>query len=112
MAIRNQVVIVHVFLRDMQEDDYFPATLVEKGKEILIRLCAAIEAQKPESTDQLYALTHAATEEFNRLGEEFEENGSELETAARENIATDFAFIASAYGFDADMEELIATREW
>ena len=38
---------------------------------------------------------------------------SELETAARQSIGEEFAFIASAYGFeDADVEELIATRDW
>ena len=58
----------------------------------------------------LYALTHAATEEFNALAEEFEENDSELETAAREAIAEDFEWIAKAYGVDADIEELIAPR--
>lgn len=32
---------------------------------------------------------------------------------AREEIAEDFAYVARAYGFaDADVEELIATREW
>ena len=104
--------MAHVFLRDMQEDDYFPAAQVAKGQQILLRLCEAIEAQKPASLGDLYALTHAATEEFNRLGEELEENGSELETAARESIGADFEFIAKTYGFEADIEELIATREW
>jgi hypothetical protein len=38
---------------------------------------------------------------------------SEIETAAREAIAHDFDVIAGAYGFaDADIEELIATRDW
>ncbi|MPN01681.1 hypothetical protein SDC9_148892 [bioreactor metagenome] len=36
-----------------------------------------------------------------------------METAARECIAADFEAIAKAYGFeDADVEELIALREW
>jgi hypothetical protein len=43
---------------------------------------------------------------------EFEENDSELETAARKAIAEDFERIATAYGFDADIEELIAPRDW
>jgi hypothetical protein len=57
-------------------------------------------------------LTHAATDEFNTLAEAFYEHDSEIETVARECIAGDFAFVASAYGFDADIEELIATRDW
>lgn len=58
-------------------------------------------------------LTQAATEEFNLLEAEFEAAGSDIETVAREEIAEDFSFVASAYGFaDADVEELIATRDW
>lgn len=112
MKIQNQQILAHSFLHDMQEDSYFPSAQVEKGKAILLKLCETIEAKKPSSLAQLYALTHAATEEFNLLGEELEENESELETAARENIGADFEFIAKAYDFEADIEELIATREW
>lgn len=58
-------------------------------------------------------LTEAATEQFNLLEAEFEAAGSEIETVAREEIAEDFWFVASAYGFsDADVEELIAARDW
>lgn len=96
----------------MQEDSYFPTEQVEKGKAILLQLCETIEATKPNTLEQLYTLTHAATEEFNLLAEELEDNDSELETAARDNIGSDFAFIATTYGFEADTEELIATREW
>ena len=51
-------------------------------------------------------------DKFNDLQEDFEEADSEIETGAREAIAEDFAFVAKAYGFEADREELIATREW
>lgn len=33
-------------------------------------------------------------------------------TAARESIDMDFALIAVAYGFDADVEELIVPSSW
>ncbi len=112
MAIQNQQILAHSFLNDMQKDSYFPTPQVEKGTVILRKLCEAIETKQPGSLAQLYALTHAATEEFNLLGQEFEDNGSELETAARENIGADFEFIAKTYGFEADTEELIAPREW
>ena len=57
--------------------------------------------------------THAATERFNELAEEFEENDSEIETVARDTIATDMEYIAQSYGFeDADIEELVAPRDW
>lgn len=78
-----------------------------------MRLCERIEAEQPSNLEALYALTNAATEEFNCLQAEFEAAGSEIETIAREIIADDFWLVASAYGFtDADAEELISTRDW
>ena len=93
-------------------DDYYPTAQVDKGKAILLRLCERIEREHPKDTAALYVLTHAATKEFNRLGAEFDAHGSELDTTARESIAADFDWIAQAYGFRADAEELIAPRDW
>ncbi|MCR9116120.1 MAG: DUF5713 family protein [bacterium] len=113
MAITNDKLTDYQFLAGMYRDGYFPDFLVDKGKAILIGLCEQIESQKPSSLEALYVLTHAATKAFNDLQEEFEDNESEIETAARDCIGMDFAFIAKAYGFDdADGEELIATRDW
>jgi hypothetical protein len=81
-------------------------------KEVLVRLCETIEREQPTDLDGLYRLTHAATEEINDLEDVFAEHDSEIETGAREVMAADFEVIAKAYGFEADIEELIATREW
>ncbi|MEV4382602.1 DUF5713 family protein [Streptosporangium sp. NPDC049644] len=113
MSPRNQQVANHVFLKEMYEDEYYPDHVVDKGRAILLGLCERIEAERPSDLTALYLLTEAATEEFNELEAEFEAAGSEIETVAREVIAEDFWFVASAYGFaEADAEELIATREW
>ncbi|MFD9353494.1 DUF5713 family protein [Streptomyces sp. NPDC060031] len=113
MPITNQQVAGHVFLRQMYEDPYFPDHVVDQGRAILLRLCERIEARQPSDLEALYALTQAATEEFNLLEAEFEAAGSGIETVAREWIAEGFWFVASAYGFpDADVEELIASRDW
>ena len=112
MTIAQPDIRKHAFLAEMDADSYFPDVLVDRGKAILLRLCEAIEAEKPVSLEALYALTHAATDEFNALAEEFYAQDSEIETVARECIAADFAFVAKTYGFDADTEELIATRDW
>ena len=110
---RHPQIQAHAFLADMSRDAYFPPPLVDQGKAILTELCLSIEAQPPKDLDALYALTHAATLRFNDLAEAFEAAGSEIETAAREDIGADMAFIAQAYGFaQADTEELIAPREW
>ena len=102
----------HAFLADMVQDEYFPPALVAQGQQILLRLCERIERERPADGAALMALTHAATLEFNVLGEAFEAQGSELETVARENIGSDVDFIARSYGFDVDVEDLISPREW
>lgn len=101
------------FLKEMYEDSFFPDYLVDQSKDILIRLCEKIEHDKPVTLEELYKLTHKATEEFNSLAEVFEDNDSEIETVARDCIGQDFENIAKAYGFAlADTEELIAPRDW
>lgn len=112
MALMNERVSGHTFLSAMLSDNYFPADLVRKGQQILVGLCEKIEAEQPTHLEHLYALTHAATEEFNALAHEFEDQGSEIETVARESIGAAFDYIARAYGFEADCEELIAPRDW
>ncbi|MEV1246681.1 DUF5713 family protein [Nonomuraea sp. NPDC050022] len=54
---------------------------------------------QPSDLAVLYPATEIATAEFNTLEEAFEAAGSEVETVAREVIAEDFWFVASAYGF-------------
>ena len=113
MAPTNEQVTEHAFLKTLYRDDYYPDALVDRGREILLRLCGRVEAERPAGLDALYALAHAATEEFNALQDAFWEAGSEIETVAREEIAGDFRFVAEAYGFaDAAVEELIAPRAW
>ncbi|MFJ3900145.1 DUF5713 family protein [Streptomyces sp. NPDC090025] len=113
MRITNQRVVEHAFLRQMYDDPYFPDPLVDRGRLILLRLCARVEAEEPTDLGGLYALTEAATERFNALEGEFVAAGSEIETVARECICEEFCFVASAYGFeDADAEKLTAVRDW
>ncbi|MFF1546800.1 DUF5713 family protein [Streptomyces sp. NPDC058291] len=113
MALTNEQVTGHAFLAALYRDGYYPDHLVDRGREILLRLCERVEAGRPDGLDALYVLAQAATEEFNALQDAFWEADSDIETVAREEIAADFGFVARAYGFeDADVEELIATRDW
>ncbi|WP_024420902.1 DUF5713 family protein [Pseudomonas avellanae] len=113
MQLTNETMAKHAFLKGMYQDEYFPDAVVKMCEDVLVNLCHEIEQQKPYGLTALYALTHKATEQINDLEEVFEENGSEIETFARETIGEDFIRIADAYGFpDADIEELIAPREW
>jgi hypothetical protein len=112
MPITNATMKSHAFVQGMYDDGYFPNECVDMVKEVLVRLCETIEREQPTDLDGLYRLTHAATEEINDLEDVFAEHDSEIETGAREVMAADFEVIAKAYGFEADIEELIATREW
>ena len=113
MSLTNPKMASYRFLEEMYEDNYFPDELVKKGEDILVELCQQIELQKPADLEELYKLTNDATERFNELQQEFDEQGSEIETVARDCIGRDFEAIAHAYGFDdADTEELITARDW
>lgn len=110
--LANEQLKIHSFLEGMYKDPYFPDFLVDKAKVILIELCHQLEKEKPKSLPELYKLTHAATDKFNDLQEDFYDNDSEIETGAREVIAADFDIISIAYSYKANLEELIATRDW
>ncbi|MCX4744189.1 DUF5713 family protein [Kitasatospora sp. NBC_01287] len=113
MPITNPQVAKYPFLQQLYADDYFPDHVLDKCRAVLLELCERIEAERPADLAALYLLTERATAEFNALEAEFEAADSEIETVAREEIAEDFGFVADAYGFeDADIEELIAGREW
>lgn len=113
MAITNTAIQSHSFLAGMYADDYFPNNCVEQVKQVLLTLCESIEREQPTNLDALYQLANTATEAINGLQETFESNDSDLETAARESMAADFAHIATAYGFEtADTEAMIASRDW
>lgn len=111
--LTNEEIKHYSLLEEMYQDAYFPNKCVDMGKEILVDLCFQIESKKPDNLDELYKLTHIATEKFNDLVDVFDDNDSEIETVARECIGADFYFIAKAYGFrEADNEELISGRDW
>lgn len=111
--LTNEKTKNYSFLEEMYQDSYFPKNCVDMGKDILVDLCAQIEESTPANLEELYQLTHTATEKFNDLVEVFDDHDSEIETVARDCIGTDFSFIAASYGFtDADGEELISGRDW
>ncbi|MBP6390805.1 MAG: hypothetical protein KA175_10635 [Flavobacteriales bacterium] len=111
-TLTNKVMRDREILADMYADEYFPRHLVDECKAILVQVCHRIETEQPKDLDALYVITHEATERLNGLQGAFEENDSELETGAREALGEEFDVIAKAYGFEADVEELIAPREW
>ena len=105
-------IILENMLKGMYDDNYFPDFLVDKCKNILLNMCETIEDKNPQNLEELYKITQASTEEINELEEEFDDNDSEIETVARDCLGSEFEKIAKAYGYEPDIEELIATRNW
>ncbi len=113
MSAENLKVDSSKLLEEMYGDGYFPNALVDKVRDVILDACREIEAEQPKTEAALYEITCRATEKINDLQEEFEENESEIETVARDDISMSFAYVAKTYGFpEADLEELVATRDW
>ena len=49
---------------------------------------------------------------INDLQEEFEENGSEIETVARDSIATDVDKILKWFDVNLNVDDAIGERDW
>ena len=100
-------------LPGMYRDGYFPNGLVDRVRDVLLDCCREIEAERPADLPALCAITDRATGRINDLQDDFEDAGSEIETAAREEICAAFGLIAETYGFpDADPEDLAGDRDW
>lgn len=110
--LTNPKIKNYSFLSMMYEDQYFPVFLVDKCKNVFLELCHKIETTHPTQLNELYTLTHDATRQLNDLQKEFDANGSEIETAAAEAFVIDFEYVAQAYGFDANIDDLVAPRYW
>jgi hypothetical protein len=86
---------------------------VDRLKVIPLDCRIAIEAEHPTTDDALFAITHAAIEEITEAQQVFRDHDSEIETAAREALGTEFEAIVRACGFaNVDIEEVIAPRDW
>lgn len=100
-------------LQGMYSDAYFPRHLVDKVRDAVVQACREVEVEKPATEEALCVITCRAVDKINDLQEAFFEEGSEIETAARDDIAMTFGYVATVYGFpNADLEELVATRDW
>lgn len=99
------------YLKDMYEDDYFPNFLVDKIRDLIKNTVLFIE-EGNHSNDEIQSSFDKMTIGINALEDEFGENDSELETAARESIGDTVENILSYFQVDIDVEEAIREREW
>ena len=101
----------YVLLKDMYGDDYFPDFLVDKVKDIILNVITYIETGEKDIIkiqEKLDEMTIA----INDLQDEFDENDSEIETAARDSIGISVEYVLQWFGIDIDIEEAIRERDW
>lgn len=98
-------------LADMYQDGYFPNFLVDKVKDEVHHVIALLETGEND-LQKIQDKFDEMTEAINDLQEEFEDNDSELETAARESIGETVEYILKWFDIDIDVEEAIRNRDW
>lgn len=99
------------YIKDMYDDDYFPNQLVNKVRFEIQQVVHFIE-QGNHSIEEIQQKFDVMTMAINNLAEEFENQGSELETGARESIGLTVIQIIEHFKLDLDVEEAIREREW
>jgi hypothetical protein len=99
------------YLPDMYSDRYFPNFLVDKVKNIIKKTVSFLE-EGGHSKDEIQGEFDRMTMAINELQDEFDENGSEIETGARESIGATIDEIINFFGIDIDVEEAIRERDW
>ena len=98
-------------LDEMYRDDYFPDFLVDKVKGELQKVIALLETGETD-TGVIQEKLDEAVRAINDLQDEFDENGSEIETAARDCIGETVGYILEWFGIPVDVEEAIRERDW
>lgn len=101
----------YTLLEDMYEDGYFPDFLVDKVKALVQDVISYLETGERD-LEKIQEKFDAMTLAINDLEEEFEENDSEIETAARDSIGETVDYILKWFDIDIDVEDAIAEREW
>lgn len=98
-------------LKDMYQDGYFPDFLVDRVKALVQDVIGFLETGERD-LEKIQSKFDEMTLAINDLQEEFEDNGSEIETAARESIGETVAYILEWFDVDIDVEDAIGERDW
>jgi len=99
------------YLPDMYADDYFPKSEVDKVKATIQKVVTFLEkgdASKKKIQKKLDDMTLT----INELQNDFSDNGSELETGARESIAETVERVLAHFNVDIDIEDALGERDW
>lgn len=98
-------------LEDMYQDGYFPDFLVDKVKALVQNVIGFLETGE-RNLEKIQSKFDEMTLAINDLQEEFEDNDSEIETAARDSIGETVAYILEWFDIDINVEDAIGERDW
>ncbi len=98
-------------LDEMYQDEYYPDFLVDKVKGELQKVIDLLETGET-NTEVIQEKLDEAVCAINDLQEEFDENGSEIETVARDCIGETVGYVLEWFGIPIDAEEAIRERDW
>ncbi|EAY03300.1 hypothetical protein TVAG_193700 [Trichomonas vaginalis G3] len=99
----------YALIKDMVSDPYYPNVQVDKVKTIIETFIKFLEegiTDLDAIQDKLDQLCHS----INDLMDEFYENDSEIETIARESIASTIDYILEWFNINIDLETALAER--
>ena len=99
------------YLVDMYEDTFFPTFLVDKLKLHIVKVVHFIE-ESTHTVEEIQEKLDEMTIAINGLQNEFYENGSEIETFARDSIGLTVEEILQYFEIDIDIEEALRERDW
>lgn len=98
-------------LDEMYQDEYYPDFLVDKVKNELQKVIDLLETGET-NTEVIQEKLDASVCAINDLQDEFDENGSEIETVARDSIGETVSYILEWFDIPIDIEEAIRERDW
>lgn len=101
----------YIYLEDMYNDKYFPEFLVDKIRDEIVKVVEYLEVEG-HTTEEIQEKFDEMTMAINDLQEEFYENDSEIETAARDSIGVTVDYILEYFNINIDAETAIGARDW
>ena len=103
---KNYKLLVEMYL-----DEYFPDFLVDKVKDEIQKVIDLLETGETD-TEIIQKKLDEMVCVINDLQEEFDENGSEIETVARDCIGENVGYVLKWFDIPLDVEEAIRERDW
>lgn len=99
------------YLQEMYRDAYYPHFLVDKIR-VLLEGGAHYLAQGSRSLEEIQAKFDEITLAINDLEDVFDAHDSEIETVARDSIASTVIDLLQAYNIELDVKDALREREW